>query len=63
MDLVAQPELALKPDNAAKIFALYWRDRDIQKAADLGQWALVRSKVQGGSAGLDRLISIVGSLL
>lgn len=63
VDLVANPELALKPDNAAKIFALYWRDRDIQGAADRGNWASVREKVQGGSAGLDRLVNIVGSLL
>ncbi len=63
LDLVGQPDLALEPANAARIFADYWRSRNIQEPADSHDWADVRRRVQGGDAGLERLVEICGRLL
>ncbi len=63
IDLVNNPDLALDPDISARIFAKYWADRGIAAMADRGDWAAVRKAVQGGDAGLDRLISICTALL
>jgi Chitinase class I len=63
MDLVGNPDLALNPETAARIFAIYWRDRDIQAQADGEDWAAVRRSVQGGGAGLDRLQASAEALL
>lgn len=63
VDLEADPDLALDPDIAARVFAAYWQGRDIQSQADQEDWAAVRRSVQGGSAGLDRLIQICQDLL
>lgn len=63
VDLVADPDQALDPDYAATIFAEYWGSHDIQTPADQEDWAEVRRRVQGGSAGLDELERIVGELL
>ncbi len=63
IDLIGNPDLALDPNNAARIFAAYWVDRDIQSMADREDWAAVRKAVQGGDNGLDRLVSIVSTLL
>jgi len=63
VDLVTEPDLALEPDHAAVIFAEYWLSRDIQTPADQEDWAEVRRRVQGGTAGLDELERIVGELL
>lgn len=62
VDLVKDPDKALEPNNAAKIAALYWVDRDIQAMADRRDWTAVRAAVQGGSLGLDHLVDIVGQL-
>lgn len=63
VDLVNNPGLALDPAIAAKLFADYWKARDIQEPADREDWRDVRRRVQGGSAGLDRLIQIATGLL
>jgi hypothetical protein len=63
IDLVGNPDLALDPDIAARIFAWYWSTHGIAGMADQGDWAAVRKAVQGGDAGLDRLISICTALL
>lgn len=64
-DLVGNPDLALNPDIAAAVAALYFRDHGegaIPVAARRGDWREVRRLVQGGSAGLDRLVSIAALL-
>ena len=64
-DLVGNPDNALNPDIAAAVAALYVRDHAggaIPVAARNGHWSEVRRLVQGGSAGLDRLVSIVALL-
>jgi hypothetical protein len=67
-DLLANPDNALNPDISAAVAAIYFRDhggeneRRIPKAAAAGNWAEVRRLVQGGSAGLDRLVEIATAL-
>lgn len=63
VDLVSNPELALDPTISANIAALFWLNRDIQTQADREDWTAVRASVQGGSNGLNRLISISTNLL
>ena len=63
VNLVEHPDAALEPGNAAVIFAQYWADHDIQTPADQEDWAEVRRRVQGATAGLDELIRIVNELL
>lgn len=67
-DLVGDPDRALNPDISAAVSALYFRDHGgdgqarIPKAARAGDWTEVRRLVQGGSAGLDRLVKIATAL-
>lgn len=62
-DLLNNPDLLLQPDISAKVFAQYWVSRNIQEQADREDWTSVRASVQGGSAGLSRLIQIANDLL
>jgi len=68
IDLIARPDDALDPDVSAAVAALYFRDHttlqgySIPEAARAGDWEWVRRLVQGGTHGLERLVSIVGSL-
>ena len=48
---------------AVTAFCRYWQARGIAEMADREDWAAVRRAVQGGSAGRDRLVSIVRALL
>lgn len=63
IDLVTNPDKAMEPRTAAKIFAWYWKTRNLQESADKKDWAEVRRRVQGAYAGLDRLTQIVNELL
>ncbi len=66
LDLVNHPDLALDPENAARIFAWYWSTHGIAALADAGDWLAVRQAVAGHVAkppGLDRLVSIIAVLL
>lgn len=66
LDLVANPDLALDPENAARIFAWYWQTHSIAGLADAGDWKAVRQAVVGhvtNPPGLDRLVSICTALL
>ncbi len=62
VDLLANPDLAMDPATAAKIFAEFFVQSGAAAAAARNDWAECRRHVQGGSAGLDRLISIVKQL-
>ena len=48
IDFIANPDLALVPENAAKLFALFFRDHRVADAANAQQWELVRRRVNGG---------------
>jgi predicted chitinase len=57
-----QPELALRPDVAAKVLAAYVADHRIAELAAAGDWQGVRRAVNGGLNGWDRFSSLVQGL-
>jgi predicted chitinase len=75
VDLVGNPDLALDPNIASQIFAVYFTDHRIRwlpapaplmNCADLaraGEWRGVRVAVNGGENGLDRFLRFVNGLL
>jgi predicted chitinase len=62
LDLLNSPELALAPSVAADILALYFRDRNVDSAADRGDWVTVRKLVNGGLNGIDPFLKVVHAL-
>jgi predicted chitinase len=62
VDLVDNPDLALDPRTAAAVMAEYFLEHDIATVARQRNWTEVRRRVQGGTAGLDRLVTVVGAL-
>ena len=52
LDLVNNPELAARPENAARIAAWYWTSRDINDAANAGDFLQVTRLINGGTNGL-----------
>ena len=52
LDLVNNPELAAEPENAARVAAWYWSSRDINDAADAGDFRQVTRLINGGYNGL-----------
>ena len=59
VDLVDNPDLALDPSVAAWVLAYYFVDHGIPDQARAGNWPEVRRRVQGGTAGLSRLLLTV----
>jgi predicted chitinase len=47
IDLVNNPDLALETEIAGKIFALYFKEKNVQEACDSGDWLTARKKVNG----------------
>lgn len=62
-DLIANPDLALDPANAAHIFVHYFGERKVWEAADRADWARVRKIVNGGENGLALFLKCVTNLL
>ena len=62
VDLETSPDLALDPSVAAKVLAVYFRDRKVGEAADTGNWEKVRRRVNGGLNGWARFMAIVEGL-
>lgn len=62
VDLVDNPDLALRPDIAANVLALYFRDCGVPWAARQGDWQGVRRRVNGGLNGWDVFIAVVNAL-
>ncbi len=68
VDLVGNPDLALDPKAAARIFASYFRSRGVHLAAEGHSWLKVRRLVNGTNAatglpnGIDRFMALVGKL-
>ncbi len=52
LDLVNNPQLAAQPENAARIAAWYWNSRNINAAADAGDFTKVTRLINGGTNGL-----------
>jgi predicted chitinase len=59
VDLVNNPDLALDPKIAARILALYFKNRGIATLAENSNWEGVRRGVNGGLNGWDRFIGLV----
>ena len=62
LPLEDNPDLALQPDVAARILAVYFAQRDIPGCAARGDWVGVRRRVNGGLNGWSRFIQLVGAL-
>lgn len=62
IDLEHNPDLALDPAVAAQVAALYFKWRHIPAAAQVGNWKLVREKVNGGLKGWPRFSACVNAL-
>jgi predicted chitinase len=60
--LEANPDLALDPYLAARILAVYFKDRGVDKAAEREDWTSVRKLVNGGLNGWDTFIGVVTKL-
>jgi predicted chitinase len=60
--LEQNPELALKPDVAAKILVQYFKDRNLDDKARAGDWRGVRVGVNGGYNGWDTFSGAVSRL-
>jgi len=60
--LEAEPELALRPDVAADVLALYFTQRGLAPLARQGDWQGVRRGVNGGLNGWPRFSGLVQGL-
>lgn len=63
VDLVNDPDRALLPDIAARVFAAYFNVSGAARAAQQGDWRKVRYLVNGGYNGWDKFIAAVQSLV
>jgi hypothetical protein len=62
IDLLHNPDLALQPEVAAKILALYFREHGIPALAAASDWPGVRHAVNGGENGFDVFLTAVKAL-
>lgn len=62
-DLLSNPALALDPQIAAEILAVYFRERCVPAFADEKKWDMVRRRVNGGLADFDVFLLAVTKLL
>jgi predicted chitinase len=62
LDLEGDPDRALDSGVAARVLALYRRNRHIPQLANDGDWVGVRRAVNGGDNGLVRFQELVGAL-
>jgi hypothetical protein len=62
LPLEQNPDLALQPEVAARILALYMKERGIGALAAKGDWQGVRRAVNGGLNGWDRFSALVQQL-
>lgn len=62
LDLEGEPDLALTPDVAARVLALFFKTMKVDRAANEQDWIKVRRLVNGGLNGWERFHSLVSSL-
>jgi hypothetical protein len=62
LDLESDPDSALAPAVAARVLALYFRNRNIPAMAGSGDWVAVRRAVNAGDNGLARFNEFVAAL-
>ena len=63
LDLVNNPELAEKVDNAAEIAAEFWWRSDLNEAADVLDLIAIRKRVNGGLIGFNEFKGLVFKML
>ncbi len=63
LPLEQNPDLALRPDVAARILVEYFRERGVFAAARAGDWQLTREQVNGGLNGWSTYAGAVSALL
>lgn len=63
VDLINNPDLALLPENSAKILAVYFDDRNVSEAANDQNWRKVRRLVNGGYNGWNEFERFVNNCL
>jgi hypothetical protein len=63
VDLLSQPDMALRPDIAARIFAEFFHASGASLAAEKQDWRAVRYAVNGGYNGWDLFILNINRLL
>lgn len=59
VDLINNPDLALDPNNSAKILAFYFKQNGVIQACLNKDWVKVRKLVNGGTNGLDTFLSVI----
>jgi hypothetical protein len=57
-----EPDLALEPAIASRVFARYFSERGVHQSAAAGDWRAARVKVNGGTNGLDHFLALVQAL-
>jgi hypothetical protein len=62
LPLEDNPDLALEPAIAARVFARYFSERGVHHSAAAGDWTRARIKVNGGTNGLAHFLSLVEDL-
>jgi predicted chitinase/SH3-like domain-containing protein len=62
IDLEGDPDLALNPDTAGQVFALYFINTGIPNLARAGEWQTVRRRVNGGDNGMADFLGFVNGL-
>jgi hypothetical protein len=63
VDMVKDPDMALEPNCAAAILALFIKDRHVSVAADLWNWTRVRQLVNGGTNRLADFLDLVNRII
>jgi len=62
INLERAPNLALEPEIAAEVFALYWKWKKVAAACDEPNWRKVRKLVNGGYNGWKEFAAIIDKL-
>ena len=63
VDLIGNPDAALEPGTAARIFARFFFERDLERYAEQQDWARVRRLVNGGFNGFELFNDTIKRLL
>lgn len=63
IDLIGNPDLALDLKVSAKILAMYFKEREVNKWCNSKDWEMVRRKVNGGLNGYEQFISVVNQFI
>jgi putative chitinase len=54
VDLIAKPELLLKPDTGTTCTCSFWQFKGLNELADIGDFRSITKRINGGLNGLDQ---------